>query len=87
MTRTDGDNQVNAIAERLDIPWSENLARMKFDDCLDEKLEPKELADVIELFYSIRSESDRALRRIVVKTAAARSTELLRDKGFADMSR
>lgn len=87
MTRTDGDNQVYAISEQLDIPRLKDLARMQFDDCLDEKLELKELTDVIELVYSTTSESDQALRSIVVKTAAARSTELLRDKDFTDMLR
>ncbi|QDS67630.1 hypothetical protein FKW77_004415 [Venturia effusa] len=79
--------RVYAIAERLVIPWLKDLARVKFDRHLDEKLEAKVLADVVELVYSTTSEDDQALRGIVVKTAAARSTELLRDTDFADMSR
>jgi hypothetical protein len=80
--------QVYAIANQFDISFLQDLARLKFKICLEDgELDPKELADLIELVYATTNNSDRGLRNIVIREASCRSTELLRDESFAEMSR
>jgi hypothetical protein len=74
--------QAYIIADKYDIPSLKEVARAKYEHIVEKNWEDASFIWSLKWMYDKTPQSDRALKDIAIKTAAAHAAELMATKGF-----